>query len=571
MKHGYFFLTCCFLLLSTFLRATDAYGQTPVWQTLITPTQTGSSSSSVTGTAADGAGNVYVGGTFRGSITLGATTLTSAGQEDMFVAKWNKASNSFVWAQRAGGVGEDVVTGLAVNGSSIYLTGAFVGTAVFGTTSLTSAGDRDGVVVKLDGTTEGSFQWAVPFGGTAQEYPAAVAVSGTNVYVAGLFQSTSVAFGAISLPNASRNGAISEGFVAKVSDGGTTGTFAWVQPIAGTGDDLIRTVAVEGNRVYVAGSFSDTVAFGNTTLTGGGFSPFVAKLLDQGTTGSFAWAIQAGGTLIANTLTVSGNAIYVVGRFVSRVTLGSTSFTSVAGGGYDMFVSKITDNGSSAGFTWALRAGSSLSDYAEKVAVQGSQVYVVGAFGGAASFGSSTLTSTGNSDDAFITQVNDAGSTGSFTWAQSAGGMGVDKAYSVTVSLNRTTGNTEVYAGGAVAPPAGFGPLSVANSGTTGVGFLALLTDHVLSTSTRTSQSGLSIYPNPAHRAASVHLGPLPNATQAVLTLTDAMGRVARTYTRVLSARGLDQELDLVGLAPGLYALRVQVDATFAVRQLIVE
>ena len=41
----------------------------------------------VTATAIDASGNVYVAGYFTGTISFGATTLTSAGDRDVFVAK----------------------------------------------------------------------------------------------------------------------------------------------------------------------------------------------------------------------------------------------------------------------------------------------------------------------------------------------------------------------------------------------------------------------------------------------------------------------------------------------------
>ncbi|GAA3984946.1 T9SS type A sorting domain-containing protein [Hymenobacter antarcticus] len=54
----------------------------------------------------------------------------------------------------------------------------------------------------------------------------------------------------------------------------------------------------------------------------------------------------------------------------------------------------------------------------------------------------------------------------------------------------------------------------------------------------------------------------------ATLVLLDAVGRVART---ALSPAGVAYPLDLTGLAPGIYALRVQTGEAQAVERLVVE
>ena len=72
-------------------------------------------------------------------MVLGGTTLTSLGGYDVFVAKSNPASNQFVWVQRAGGVGLDEATALAVSGTSVYVAGSFTSPAAsFGTSTLTN-------------------------------------------------------------------------------------------------------------------------------------------------------------------------------------------------------------------------------------------------------------------------------------------------------------------------------------------------------------------------------------------------------------------------------------------------
>ena len=58
----------------------------------------------------------------------------------------------------------------------------------------------------------------------------------------------------------------------------------------------------------------------------------------------------------------------------------------------------------------------------------------------------------------------------------------------------------------------------------------------------------------------------MPGAVTAVLSLLDVLGRAVRTETVALPAADLRQELHLVSLHPGLYALRVTASAVTAAR-----
>ncbi|WP_201987385.1 IPT/TIG domain-containing protein [Hymenobacter rubidus] len=81
----------------------------------------------------------------------------------------------------------------------------------------------------------------------------------------------------------------------------------------------------------------------------------------------------------------------------------------------------------------------------------------------------------------------------------------------------------------------------------------------------------VSVHPNPAHTTATVAVPALTGATITTLTLTDALGRTARTETVALPATGLLYEMKVSGLAPGLYALRVEAGTLRTVRRLVVE
>ncbi|MFD2721717.1 hypothetical protein ACFST9_23580 [Hymenobacter monticola] len=287
----------------------------------------------VSATAVDAAGDVYLAGRFTNTVALGGTTLTSVGGSDVFVTKFNAASNQFVWAQRAGGMGQDFVSAMAVSGTSVYVAGSYDGAVSgFGATTLTNAGSigtNDIFVAKL--TDTGSFVWAQRAGGTDNDYAQALAVSGASVYVAGEFTSPTAGFGPTVLSTAgSADVYVADVYVTKLTDAGSTGSFAWAQRAGGTHYDAAYALAVSGTSVYVAGAFhSPTAGFGPTVLpTAGTADVYVAKLTDAG---SFVWAQRAGGTGSdeAYALAISGTSVFVAGTFYSPTTsFGAISLTN---------------------------------------------------------------------------------------------------------------------------------------------------------------------------------------------------------------------------------------------------
>ena len=429
-------VVCLLLALLLFAFRLPVAAQAPVWQSAravaAATAATSTTFSQVTATAVDAAGNVYLAGYFRNAVVLGGSTLTSSGSNDVFVAKFNPVSNQFVWAQRAGGTGDSKATALAVNGTSVYVVGGFNSTlADFGPATLTNSGSDASV------------------------------------------------------------------FVAKLTDTGNTGSFVWAQRASGTLRSFASAVAVSGTSVYVAGHFdSPAMSFGPVTLTKGAnsdpaaYNVFVAKLTDAGSTGSFAWAQQASGTGYGfdqpTVLATSGTAVYVAG-IITSATVG---------------------------------------------------------------FGPTTLTKAGPAGipDGFVAKLTDAGSTGSFVWAQRVGGTGDDYVYALAIS-----GTSVHIAGYFDSSTAGFGSIILPNPAPGyPVGFLASFTDNILTATTAASpREAAHLYPNPARHTATLHL---PTGTApAPLTLTNAQGRAVRQYP---APAGPEAVLDLRGLPAGLYLLR---------------
>ncbi len=152
--------------------------------------------------ASDASGHVYVSGYFRSpSITFGTTTLTNAGNGDIFIVKYDAGGN-VLWAKSEGGIDEDYGLSLATDASgNPHITGFFWSyTITFGSTTLTNTGVYDVFVVKYD--AGGNVLWATGAGGTNIDWGLSLSThAGGDVYIAGAFSSPSITFGSTSLIN----------------------------------------------------------------------------------------------------------------------------------------------------------------------------------------------------------------------------------------------------------------------------------------------------------------------------------------------------------------------------------
>ena len=144
------------------------------------------SAQEVTGIAADASGNVFVGGSFSGTLTAGATVLTSAGLGDLFVARLDPAGTA-VWALRAGDAADQLgAIHLATDPMGNVLVAGTLQSSIELGGSLTSVGGDDVFLAKLD--SAGNNLWGLRLGDGASQQLHALAASGpTTAAFAGSF------------------------------------------------------------------------------------------------------------------------------------------------------------------------------------------------------------------------------------------------------------------------------------------------------------------------------------------------------------------------------------------------
>jgi hypothetical protein len=412
--------------------APAAQAQALTWQQAIlsSPNQPGKGYAIITATAVDASGNVFIVGNQSGDITLGTTYLTQYRIGISFMAKWNTATSTWAWVVPLESV---EVTGLALSDNNVYITGSVDRSCTIAGTALTTAGNTDMFLAKfVDQGTALANGWAVSSGGKGGEGGRDLAVSGRNVYVTGSYNTPTPFY---SVDNPTIAGVTltalggSDVFLAKYVDNGATVSNGWAVQAGGKADDTGSRVAVSGANVYVTGNFAGAGgSFAGTTLTNAGTTTtadmYLAKYVDTGTSATNGWAVRAGGSTAdaANGLEASGSSLYLAGTFgagkdftvADQAVAGSTTLSTA-------FLAKYTDAGARPTGTWVTTlAGADAT--ARGLALSGTALYVTGAYAGTMAVAGTTLTSIDKTHDVYVAKYVDNGASVGAGWAASGGG-----------------------------------------------------------------------------------------------------------------------------------------------------
>jgi hypothetical protein len=146
----------------------------------------------------DASGNAYTAGDFVSpTLTFGNYTITNAGSCPIYLAKYDPSGN-VLWVKSAGGASYDFCNFVTVdNGGNAIITGDFSSpTMVFGTTTLTNNGNNDAYITKYD--PQGNPLWARSAGTSAYEKGFSLSADANSIYCTGNF-SSSIVFGSHTL------------------------------------------------------------------------------------------------------------------------------------------------------------------------------------------------------------------------------------------------------------------------------------------------------------------------------------------------------------------------------------
>lgn len=516
--------------------------------------------------ASDAAGNVYVTGPFRGTIDLDLTdgedaadTYSSAGGSDVFVASYTP-SGTYRWGFALGAASNDVGSGIATDGTRVYVSGDFQRAIDFdpgsGEATL-NRGDLTGFVAAYDAAT-GAFSW-VQATTSSSGFVSRVATDGMRVYGLGNTAST----------------------VVLTAFEPATGDRVWGRTIeeGSNGEIAPGDVATDGTRVYVAGRFERRVNFGGSGGSGervsaGATDAFLVAF--DAATGDFAW-VNAVGSAGATSddagrgVAAGGGRVYLTGEFEGTADFedgeGTQSVTSA--GGFDAFVAAY--DAATGAYRWAGALGGPGSDFGLGIAADGGRVVVSGSFSGTADFdpGAESQERVSAGDEDVFVAAYDAAS-GAYATAAAFGGPERDRGLGVAAQGGR------VYAAGFFRGTADLDPSGATDSrtsaGDSDVFVTAFPSVMALPAEDAGPEAAFSLsapYPNPASETARLSL--TVGAAQHVHAAAfDALGRRVGVLFDGPVSEGVSLSLDVGGLPAGVYLVRVRGEAFAGTRRVTV-
>ena len=374
-----------------------------------------------------GDANIYITGYFEDTINFGGGDITSNGGKDIFVLSLNK-DGEYRWAYTAGGTQDDEGASITMfdNFGNIYVTGYFKRTVDFGSGDITSNGNQDIFLLRLNESSGNyTFSWVKTYGGSRDDRGYGVHTYGGHPIVTGVFRSSNLDFGG-----------------GSVGVGDTdTDIFILSEDLNGVYRYSLAISSDEGcdessRDIYVGPLYNDfyhitgfhtsncTIDFGGSIGELSSFGGGQDILMVKGMNNNFSCVYAAGGSGNDRGLSVtvdSNENIYVTGIFRNTATfnrhpLGQTAVTATSQGGSDMFVVKLN---SSCELQWVYTAGGSENEFGYGIDVDRfDNVYATGVFKSTVDFGGGNVTASGDDFDAFTLKLN---SSGVFQWVRTFG------------------------------------------------------------------------------------------------------------------------------------------------------
>jgi hypothetical protein len=401
---------------------------------------------SASGVVLDASGNAMVAGTASGtSVDLGGGALTGPDQTAMVIAKYS-TTGAYVWGKRFDSTLGVSVTRVATDGAGdLYVSGSFQGTFSAGGASVTASGSAsEGFVAKYD--TTGKFLWWVTLGSGVQSIAVDksndVIVAGQNsgtIFLAKIASTGGTPAWTVTKSSSTANTAGiavdasgdvfwlgSFGGSIDLGGGAMTASPSWAdnaflarydlngvfhsQTQIGSGTNLnAADVIVDGSsNLYLTGWYQGTLTFGATSLTAQSNTDMF--LLSLTSADALRWlkglnpSSNAGGSNLA--LDTNGNVI--VAGFYQQTFQANNETVSTFGGATaetnDVFVGRF--NAANGNLTSIVIGGGAGQNTPAGVAASSGNVFVVGSFQGSATF-AGTLLNAGSEfgSEAFVAKL----------------------------------------------------------------------------------------------------------------------------------------------------------------------
>ncbi|WP_437687735.1 hypothetical protein [Sorangium sp. So ce176] len=382
---------------------------------------------SATGAGIDTHGNLYVGGTFSGSINLGGETLVSIGTADVYVASFDP-SGAHRWSARLGGSGAETLNGLALTPTDgVVLGGTFYGSFMFGGATLSSTNALDSFVVTLD--KDGNPGWARQIGDAADQTLKSIAVDAAgNIVIAGYF-SGSLLCSAPPVSACATSAGGTDIFVRKYAP---SGAVLWTRIYGDASNQFAMSVAVDAqDNVLLTGRYHGTLTIGSRQVrnSGLGTNLFVAKL---DSSGNGVWLSDYGDTLSQAGTGIDAapsGAVLVTGTYTGSLDFGPAG-TLPTNDVQSAFVVSLAPDGTPVWARWF--AGDGPQESASIAVDAKDNVVVTGSVQGVVDLGGGPLPA-GGGFDAFVVKLD---AEGEHLWSKVLGAAGNQKSNAAAIAAD---------------------------------------------------------------------------------------------------------------------------------------
>lgn len=263
------------------------------------------------GLTIDASDNIYITSKYEGNIQFEDVTVSNTeATVDYFVAKYKSSGELvYAWGQ---GADDAIAVDIAVDDNShIYVAGHFAGTMRFNDpdeTELTSSGSHDAFIAKYD--DEGTAVWSRKAGNADNyDFSYGVEISGDYLYWGYNYRvGVSVNTYHIAIAKLTLNNDLEWTFQANSTDSGN-GFLNQANQLKAYGSDI-----------YLVGHFRGGIQPDgeDTPLPSSDYQSLTIKIKDSGSTPTYQWSVQMGGTSFDYGYSVAhqGSSVYV-GRYSS--------------------------------------------------------------------------------------------------------------------------------------------------------------------------------------------------------------------------------------------------------------
>jgi hypothetical protein len=508
----------------------------------------------------DNSGNVYVAGTFTGTVDFDPSSATNeliaTGGVDVFLAKYD-AEGNYQWAVKMGDNQDDSDGKIALDDNgNIYVLANYHYT----NTALNVHGF---MLLKYDSSGNQLFyNRIVNQNGRALN----ICYYNDHIYIVGGFaDNADFDFGTGRTTLTSNGG--QDIFVAKYD---TNANLIWVESFGSTSEDKATAIFANDNGVYMTGVFTGTVDFDyssstyNLSTSDSYADIFVLHLNESG---GFVWVKKIGGTyndIASNIIPFGLNKLLISGYFVADCDFNPSTQNHILHGGsdYDGFVLKLDSYGN---YNWVKQFVSDKSLIRGLAKDNAGNIYLSGYFQGDLDADPSdsnveNLTSvTSNAYDIFQIKLN---SYGELLWANSYGSNSHDVAISIAVDNN----SNAIYTTGFFDETVDFGPGTSTDNYTSNGDhdiFVQKLTQGTGGITQNNFDNHINIFPNPFHNNLNIS----SKSKIYKVVITDLAGKQIFAQNEINK-----NSLNLIlHQKQGVYFIKVTTEKGMRIQKLILE